>query len=193
MPGRSACARCAARPASQSNVAQSMSLATRAVAVLALAGAIAGVGWYVSTLRLEITRLERDLQAERALRATERATREAQARRAIETARRQERDQLLRLESAYVDLQSDRNRLAGDLSGALGRLRQRAKPAAAPADGGRVPEIAACTADAGDPIGLLVTYGERLFGIAAEADAAAVQARIERAWIGAVTSDGPRP
>ena len=163
-------------------------------AVLALAGAIAGVGWYVSTLQVEISRLERDLAAQRALRATERATREAQARRAIETARRQERDQLLRLESAYVDLQSDRDRVASDLSGALGRLRAVRSPAPrATACGGGVPEAAAPAADAGDPIGLLVTYGERLFGIAAEADAAAVQARTERAWIGAVTSDWPRP
>jgi len=166
-----------------------MSLATRAAAVLALAGAIAGVGWYVSSLRLEITRLERDLQAERALRATERATREAQARRAIETARRQERDQLLRLESAYVDLQSDRNRLAGDLSGAISRLRAVRSPAprttAACSD--RVPETAAATADAGDPIGLSLALGEALYRLAAEADAAAVQARIERAWIRAVT------
>ena len=166
-----------------------MSAAVRALAlVLAVAGAIAAGGWYVSSLRLEITRLERDLQAERALRATERATREAQARRAIETARRQERDQLLRLESAYVDLQSDRDRVASDLSGALGRLRNvRATTPRAAACGDRVPETAASAADAGDPIGLLVTYGERLFGIAAEADAAALQARIERAWIRAVT------
>ena len=160
-----------------------------AAAVLALAGAIAGVGWYVSSLRLEITRLERDLQAERALRATERATREAQARRAIETARRQERDQLLRLESAYVDLQSDRDRVASDLSGALGRLRAVRSPAprttAACSD--RVPETAAATADAGDPIGLSLALGEALYRLAAEADAAAVQARIERAWIRAVT------
>ena len=164
-------------------------------AVLAVAGAIAAGGWYVSSLRLEITRLERDLQAERALRATERATREAQARRAIETARRQERDQLLRLESAYVDLQSDRDRVASDLSGALGRLRAVRSPAprttAACSD--RVPETAAATADAGDPIGLSLALGEALYRLAAEADAAAVQARIERAWIGAVTSDGPRP
>lgn len=166
-----------------------------AAAVLAVAGAIAAGGWYVSSLRLEITRLERDLQAERALRATERATREAQARRAIDTVLRQEREQRDQWERAYVELQGDRDRLAGDLSGALGRLRQRAKPAAAPADGGRVPEIAACTADDGaDPIGLLVTYGEQLFRIAAEADAAAVQARIERAWIRAVTENsGPAP
>lgn len=157
-------------------------------AVLAVAGAIAAGGWYVSSLRLEITRLERDLQAERALRATERATREAQARRAIETARRQERDQLLRLESAYVDLQSDRNRLAGDLSGALGRLRNvRATTPRAAACGDRVPETAASAADAGDPIGLSLALGEALYRLAAEADAAAVQARIERAWIRAVT------
>ena len=167
-----------------------MSAAVRALAlVLAVAGAIAAGGWYVSSLRLEITRLERDLQAERALRATERATREAQARRAIETARRQERDQLLRLESAYVDLQSDRDRVASDLSGALGRLRAVRSPAprttAACSD--RVPETAAATADAGDPIGLLIEVGESLFRLSSEADAAAVQARIERAWIRAVT------
>ena len=157
-------------------------------AALALAGAIAGTGWYVSTLRVEIARLERDLQAERALRATERATREAQARRAIETARRQERDQLLRLESAYVDLQSDRDRVASDLSGALGRLRAVRSPAPrATACGGGVPETAAATADAGDPIGLSLALGEALYRLAAEADAAAVQARIERAWIRAVT------
>ncbi len=165
-------------------------------AVLALAGAIAGVGWYVSSLRLEITRLERDLQAQRALRATENAAREKQARRAIETARRQEREQRDQWERAYVELQGDRDRLAGDLSGAISRLRAvRATTAPrATACGGGVPEVAAGPADAGaDPIGLLVTYGERLFGIAAEADAAAVQARTERAWIGAVTSDWPRP
>ena len=166
-----------------------MSLATRAAAVLALAGAIAGVGWYVSSLRLEITRLERDLQAQLALRATENAAREKQARRAIETARRQEREQRDQWERAYVELQGDRDRLAGDLSGAISRLRNvRATTPRAAACGDRVPEAAAAPADAGaDPIGIFVTHGERLFGIAAEADAAAVQARIERAWIRAVT------
>ena len=168
-----------------------MSAAVRALAlVLAVAGAIAAGGWYVSSLRLEITRLERDLQAERALRATERATREAQARRAIDTVLRQEREQRDQWERAYVELQGDRDRLAGDLSGAISRLRAVRSPAprttAACSD--RVPETAAATADDGaDPIGLLVTYGEQLFRIAAEADAAAVQARIERAWIRAVT------
>lgn len=164
-------------------------------AALALAGAIAGTGWYVSTLRVEIARLERDLEAQRALRAAENATREAQARRAIETARRQEREQRDQWERAYVELQGDRDRLAGDLSGAISRLRNvRATTPRAAACGDRVPEAAAPAADAGDPIGLLVTYGERLFGIAAEADAAAVQARTERAWIGAVTENsGPAP
>lgn len=159
-------------------------------AVLTLAGAIAGAGWYVSTQHAEISRLERDVASERALRATENAARQAQARRAIETFRRQEREQRETLERAYVELQGDRDRLAGDLSGAIGRLRQlRATVPRAAACGDRVPEAAATAvdADAGDPIGLLVTYGERLFGIAAEADAAAVQARIERAWIGTVT------
>ncbi len=169
-----------------------MSLATRAAAVLALAGAIAGVGWYVSTLQVEISRLERDLAAQRALRATENAAREKQARRAIDTVLRQEREQRDQWERAYVELQGDRDRLAGDLSGAISRLRNvRATTPRAAACGDRVPEAAASAADAGDPIGLLVTYGERLFGIAAEADAAAVQTRIERAWITAVNGGTP--
>jgi hypothetical protein len=156
--------------------------------VLAVAGAIAAGGWYVSSLRLEITRLERDLQAERALRATENAAREKQARRAIETARRQEREQRDQWERAYVEMQGDRDRLAADLSGAIIRLRNvRATAPRAAACGDRVPEAAATAADAGDPIGLFVAYGERLFGIAGEADAAAVQARIERVWIRSVT------
>lgn len=166
-----------------------MSAAVRALAlVLAVAGAIAAGGWYVSSLRLEITRLERDLQAERALRATERATREAQARRAIDTVLRQEREQRDQWERAYVELQGDRDRLAGDLSGAISRLRNvRATTPRAAACGDRVPEAAAPAADAGDPIGLSLALGEALYRLAAEADAAAVQARIERAWIRAVT------
>ena len=125
-----------------------MSAAVRALAlVLAVAGAIAAGGWYVSSLRLEITRLERDLQAQRALRATENAAREKQARRAIETARRQEREQRDQWERAYVELQGDRDRLAGDLSGAISRLRNvRATTPRAAACGDRVPEAAAAPA-----------------------------------------------
>lgn len=170
-----------------------MSAAVRALAlVLAVAGAIAAGGWYVSTLRLEITRLERDLQAERALRATERATREAQARRAIETARRQERDQLLRLESAYVDLQSDRNRLAGDLSGAISRLRNTIKRAASTAaNSNGVPQTPSCPegGDGADPYGLLRATGEDILSIGRAADTNAVRARENQAWIRAVVTD----
>ena len=161
-------------------------------AALALAGAIAAGGWYVSSLQAEISRLERDLAAQRALRATENAAREKQARRAIETARRQEREQRDQWERAYVELQGDRDRLAGDLSGAISRLRNvRATTPRAAACGDRVPEAAAPAADAGDPIGLSLALGEALYRLAAEADAAAVQARIERAWITALTSSPP--
>jgi hypothetical protein len=162
--------------------------------VLALA-LFAAVGWYVESQRVEIARLERDLQAERGLRATERQTREAQARRAIETARRQEQESRDEVDAARHQAERDLQRVAGDLAGAQRRLRDipRATATAAAPDGCRVPAAAAGPAggDGADPIGLLVAHGEALYRVVAEADAAAVRARLIQQWIGAVSAARP--
>lgn len=167
-------------------------MSIRVVAALALAGAIAGTGWYVSTLRVEIARLERDLEAQRALRASENATREAQAHRAIETVRRQEREQRDQWERAYVELQGDRDRLAGDLSGAISRLRNTIKRAASTAaNSNGVPQTPSCPegGDGADPYGLLRATGEDILSIGRAADTNAVRARENQAWIRAVVTD----
>lgn len=169
-----------------------MSLATRAVAVLALAGAIGIAGWYVSSLRAEISRLERDLASQQALRATENATRERQARRAIETARRQEAETRSKYDAIDAQMQTERARAAADHAAAeLRRVRDiAAARAATAARGGRLPEAAPAAGggEPADPIGFLLAVRSadeadaRLADeLAAELAACYARARADRA------------
>ncbi len=158
-------------------------------AVLAALAAVAAGGWYVTSLHADIARLERDMQAERALRATENAARQAQARRAIETARRQESEIRDRYEVIDAQMQAERARAAAD-SAAAERRRVRdvaAARAATAARGGRLPETAPAAGAPTDPIGFLLALRSadeadaRLADdVAAELDACYARARADR-------------
>ena len=136
-----------------------MPIALRLAPYLLVLAAIAGAGWYVQSLHTQISRLERDLQAERGLRATERATREAQARRAIETVRRQESETRASHDDITEQLRRVRAGAAADIAAAGQRVRDiTAARAATAARGDRLPAVAPDASGVGgaDPIGFLL-------------------------------------
>lgn len=170
----------------------------RLALVLAALAVFAGAGWYLNAQQLAIARLERDLQAERGLRATENATRQAQARRAIETAQRQESESRTRYEAIDAQMQEERARAAADHAAAE-RRRVRdiaAARAATAARGGRLPETAPAPAGGVgvDPLGFLLAIRSEDEADAGLADdlarrltACEAGRRSDRARIGEVT------